>query len=110
MSQEFKRTKTSTGVIAAIRKSVLVLRTEQKIADSCASCGALMIYVQPTYLGKHFDISERRIFRMVESGSLEHIDNELGQTLVCVGCLAREFPEDKAGIEIENSGYRLLDD
>ena len=74
--------------IIARRKTVLVLRSEQKVQAYCARCKNETIFVQPTYLGRHFGTDERALFRKVEAKTIGFIVNRSEQILVCVGCLS----------------------
>jgi len=70
----------STNEIFIIRK----LSTHRQTA--CAKCGKPMLTAEQT--AKMFDISQRRIFRIIETGAAHFIETETGALMICLSSLA----------------------
>lgn len=60
---------------------------------ACAECGKPMLMAEQT--AKMFGISQRRIFRIIETGAAHFTETEAGATMICLTSMAIVLETDE---------------
>jgi hypothetical protein len=80
----------------------IIRRSASSGSAECEVCGKPMLTAEPS--AKFFDISQRYLFQMIETGALHYAETETNEVRICITSLA-EFLSDgkrKDYVDISN--------
>ena len=84
-------TNKNDGIVVEIDERIAVTNTEQQFEAYCSGCKKMTEMATPKTAGLLTEISEREVFRLIESKEIHFIEN--ARVLVCVASL-RELKAD----------------
>jgi hypothetical protein len=79
----------------------IIIRSEEKIILR----GAEVQMLAPAIAAEIFGISQREIFRLIESGTLHFIERQPGAAMICLPSLVDFFELFAVAIEIKESAF-----
>ncbi|HKX84314.1 MAG TPA: hypothetical protein VJL58_08845 [Pyrinomonadaceae bacterium] len=70
------------GIVIQIDERVEIKNTEQRFEAYCSDCKAMTEMATPKSASAHCDISEREIYRLIESRAIHFVETD--RVLVCL--------------------------
>lgn len=87
--------------ITVEKERFLILRREQEVQRWCGECGAMVRMIRPAEAAAVAAVSDRTIFRQIESRRLHFSETEAGSVLICVNSIKEQH---RAGKENQTAG------
>jgi hypothetical protein len=72
------------------RERLLVLRHEHEVEAWCEQCSARVRMIRPAEAAALADVSDRTIFRQIESRRLHFSESPAGAVLICLNSLLKQ--------------------
>jgi hypothetical protein len=72
------------------RERLLVLRHEHEVEGWCEECSATVRMIRPAEAAALAEVSDRTIFRQIESRRLHFSENPTGAVLICLNSLLKQ--------------------
>jgi hypothetical protein len=72
------------------RERLLVLRHEQEVEQWCEECGATVRMIRPAEAAAIAAVSDRTIFRQIESRRLHFSETQAGTVLICLNSIVKQ--------------------
>jgi hypothetical protein len=76
--------------ITVEKERFLVLRHEQEVEQWCEECGAMVNMIRPAEAAAVAAVSDRTIFRQIESRRVHFNESQAGAVLICLNSVVKE--------------------
>lgn len=93
-------TNRNDGIVVEIDERIAVTNAEQQFEAYCSECKKMTEMVTPKTAAVLTGISEREVFRLVESSSVHFVEND--RVLVCLESLRNRSGDSSTPHEEEN--------
>lgn len=80
------------------------IRFGREISRFCNGCGINTLHMPVAQMASLLSVTEKRIFRLTESGELHSAETDEGHLIVCLDSAVMFEPVTAAPTEIENTG------
>jgi hypothetical protein len=81
--------------ITVEKERFLVLRHEQEVEQWCTDCRAMVRMIRPAAAAAVAAVSDRTIFRQIESRRLHFSETQAGAVLICLNSIMEQNREGK---------------
>ena len=80
-------------ILVATNEKYVIRKTSTHKPTSCTKCGKPMLTAEQT--AKMFGITQRRIFRIIETGAAHFAETEIGAMMICITSLMMVLEADE---------------